>query len=139
MGIPGKSKAGFLNPYPYVKVISTWGPVIFFSLSLLQVPVTVKPIIENGSTEKWPCDICTKTFTTVHYLRTHKQIVHEKRKEHACPYCSKEFGSRSGEKHVRHLVAFVDPKAKMTRECSKTFYDRPSFSPVTYFGEAMRF
>ena len=47
---------------------------------------------QEFKTEKFPCEICGKSFSRMDKLKEHNKIVHEGIREHKCETCGKEFG-----------------------------------------------
>ena len=63
----------------------------------------------------WCCETTTgpTAFQTKSYLKTHIKVVHEKRRDHACPYCKGvAFGHKST---LKAHVSAIHLKIKRSR------------------------
>ena len=64
---------------------------------------------QTFKTEKFPCEICGKSFSRMDKLKEHTKVVHEGIREHKCETCGKEFG-RANQLQASFDLVTVDLK-----------------------------
>lgn len=75
---------------------------------------TMHPLQAN----RFPCDLCTKTFTRKSSLNVHKMVLHAGIRQHSCHICARSFGKEDSLKTHLELHTGKTHRCKL---CSKAF------------------